>query len=198
MAALEFEIATEWARLDEAALHVHSDKSLARECGALRSLVVREALASPQKDLPQALGHFGHFLGAHGASPTFVATTVESLETSWCATSRDPSWLPQAHAAIFESYVLARIAEERDAAAKAWAPECTVVLLDATTAAIAAAPPFDDGEKISVWADRVASYLSRRGVRTAVAGGHPRALIALESACGVAGVSFRAAATPTK
>lgn len=192
------EVIHAWAENDLTLLTVENDKSIARECDALRALVVREAFSNTQKGLTQALGRFGHFLGTHGASPTFAALTIDSLRKAWGELSQDASWIERARATVFESYVLARLAEEKEIAAKAWSPETTTVIVDPSTATVAAAPPFDDGEKMSAWADRVVAHLSRKGVRTVVASGSPLAIVALKSACGVAGVSFREAPRVTK
>ncbi len=196
--SVESAAADEWERADAQCVSIANDESLVGQCHALRALVMREALARHRKDLELACGRFGHFLGSHGATPTLAARSAESLGVVWNASCGNDDDLRAARTAIFEGYVFARTAEVREAASRAWEPSDIVVFVDASTATVAASPPFEDGERLSAWADRVAAYLTRAGTRRALAGGNEAALHALESSCKVAGVAFaRAVRRPT-
>ncbi len=196
--SVESVAAEEWERADARCVSIAKDESLVGQCHTLRALVMREAFARHRKELELACGRFGHFLGSHGATPTLAARSAESLGAVWtdaCGTADD---LRAARTAIFEGYVFARTAEEREAASRGWEPSDIVVFVDANTATVAASPPFEDGEQLSAWSDRVAAYLACAGTRCALAAGHEAALLALESSCKIAGVAFaRAVRRPT-
>ena len=196
--SIEARAAEQWERADADSVIVERDKAMVRECQSLRTLVLREAFAQHPKELELACGRFGHFLGSHGATPTLAFRSAETLGMVWSDACGGERELRRARAAIVEGYVFARTAEERDAAARAWEPADTVVFVDEKTATVAASPPFEDGEVRSAWADRVAAYLTRAGIRRAVVSGKEPAVMALESACRIAGIDFVRASQRTK
>jgi hypothetical protein len=147
--------------------------------------------AHSERDLFSACAVLGRLIAARGGSPTLAAATMEGAREA-LGDPADAAWLLPARASLLEGFAAARQDIARREAAAAWDyPRC-VARLDASTIAVIAGYPGDDGEAIAGWAARVGQGAALSGVRRAmVADGGPEraaARAAVLDALSLAGV----------
>ena len=178
-----------WSARDHARALVPADHAAADATEAARSLLVEGALAGraslPEKDLLHACGVLGRLLAESGATPTLAGGTVDSLQGE--LPDADVNW-SIVRAAVAEGYAAARDEAAQATACAAWDYPRSVVRLDATTVAVAAGYPNDDGEAAAAWAARVAGALHKTGVRRAVVEGRDPAKRELAAALELVGI----------
>ena len=195
-------VARAWCDLDQGSAFLASDRDAIDATRSLRALVVDLLLTdrdAPSRDLLHALGALGRIAAERGASPTFVASTLDRLHAALDAVTSPPesheradfdfdSFALSGRAALVESYVLAKSTAIVDEAMRAWEyPRC-VVPLRSGVVAIAAGHPVLDVEALTGWAARVAHALAISGVRRAIVTGSDEAVATLVEALEMAGI----------
>ena len=193
-------VARAWCDLDQGSAFLASDRDAIDATRSLRALVVDLLLTdrdAPSRDLLHALGALGRIAAERGASPTFVASTLDRLHAALDAVTSPPESLEHSdfdafalsgRAALVESYVLAKSTAIVDDAMRAWEyPRC-VVPLRSGVVAIAAGHPVLDEEALTGWAARVAHALAISGVRRAIVTGSDEAVATLVEALEMAGI----------
>lgn len=175
-----------WAEHDAARAVLPADRDLIDATRALRAALLEAVLdARTGRDLFQASADLGRYLAEHGASPTLASSTLDGARAA--LQDAEGPWAAM-RAALAEGYSRGQAEGARRRAAAAWDyPHCAV-RLDATTVAIAAGYPEDDGEALAAWSDRVAHGVSMAGVRRVVVSGAAAPSAALRAAMETAGV----------
>ncbi len=177
-----------WCTRDETRAVLPADHELIDATRSLRALVVEAVLSErPGRDLFQACADLGRYLGERGASPSLAALTLDGAREAM--PHANAPWEPM-RSALAEGYSAGQREVARREAAAAWTyPKCAV-RLDATTMAIVAGYPVDDGEGLAAWSDRVAHAAVRAGVRRVVLSGSEQACEALSAALETAGIEI--------
>lgn len=166
-----------------------TDRDAIRVTEAARALVV-ELFDRPERDLYNACALFGRLLADAGASPSLAVSTIDGLARAFAdtKTAYDDARLSPARASVAEGYVSAVRDGDRADANRAWSYPACVVVIDETTAAVAAGYP-DDGDGLAEWAAKIASKLSKAGTKTAIVAGNEPATRELRSALDLVGIA---------
>lgn len=166
-----------------------SDRAAIEATEAARALVV-ELFDRPARDLYNACALFGRLLADAGASPSLAVSTIDGLARAFADTKTtcDDARIAPARASVAEGYVSAVRDVDRESANRAWGHPACVVTLDDETAAVAAGYP-DEGDGLTEWAAKIASKLSKAGIKTAVVAGNETARRELTSALDLLGIT---------
>ena len=178
-----------WREHDIARAIHPADRDAIRATEAARALVV-ELFDRPARDLYNACALLGRLLADAGASPSLAVSTIDGLARAFVDTKTafDDTRIAPARASVAEGYVSAVRDGEREQANRAWAHPACVVMLDETTAAVAAGYP-DDGDGLAEWAAKIASKLSKAGTKTVIVAGNESAKRELSSALELVGIA---------
>jgi hypothetical protein len=195
MAANRDAVVTAWCDKDRARAVLPADREIIEASGALRALIVDQALAAdPGDELYDACAMLGRMVAQRGGSPTLASVTLDHAREALGA--HPAPWLAAARAAVAEGFAARLVEDARRDAMQTWEfPSCTVPFGEAAIA-IAAGHPSDDDEVLAAWAARVAKAAALKGIRRAVVSGNERARAALLDALGLVGIEVHAQARP--
>jgi len=188
---------TTWAALDAASALHPADHLALRSTEPARSLVGELLCAGAERDLWNACATLGRMLADEGASPSLAAGSIDNAARALGIS--DVTRIGPARASLLEGYVGAARDAERRGGVMTWDyPHCVVSLQDGVVA-VACGRPFgdgDDSDALTAWAERVASKLSKAGVKRAVLQGNDPAKAELASALELVGIALGPAPAP--